>query len=258
MNKKNAIITGASGFLGSVFIDALLELKYNLILVYKNISNLGKLKKKNKNVYLYKVDLSSSPEINKFYTKIKKKFKKIDVLINSASIDAKPNFTNKKKNFTLENLTEKQWDREININLKSLFLLSRKIGNLMSYYKYGIILNIGSDLSVISPNQSIYKNSKFVYKKPITYSVSKHGIIGLTKYLAEYWSELNVRVNCLSPGSVNHKQSLSLKKNLINLIPIARLLEKKELINIVKFLCSDKSSYITGQNIIIDGGRTII
>lgn len=258
MIDKNAIITGASGFLGSVFIDALLELKYSLILVDKNISKLKKINKNKSNIHLYKVDLSNSSEINNFYNKIEKKFKKIDVLINSASIDAKPNFAKKKKNFTLENLSEKQWDREININLKSVFLLSRKIGNLMSYYKDGIILNIGSDLSVISPNQSIYKNKNFIYKKPITYSVSKHGIIGITKYLAEYWSKLNVRVNCLSPGSVNHKQSLSLKKNLINLIPIARLLDKKELIDIVKFLCSDKSSYITGQNIIIDGGRTII
>ena len=158
----------------------------------------------------------------------------------------------------LENFSEKQWDKEINVNLKSVFLLSRKIGNLMSINKNGIILNIGSDLSIISPTQSIYKNKKFIYKKPITYSVSKHGIVGITKYMAEYWSKYNVRVNCISPGSVKHKQPSSLKKNLVKLIPMSRLLEKKELINVVKFLCSDKSSYITGQNIVIDGGRTII
>ena len=258
MIKQNAIITGASGFLGSVFIKALLELEFNLILVDKNVKKLKELKKTTSNIHYYKLDVSNSAQINVFYSKIKKKFKKIDVLINSASIDSKPDFSSKKKNFVLENFSEKQWDKEINVNLKSVFLLSRKIGNLMSINKNGIILNIGSDLSIISPRQSIYKNKKFIYKKPITYSVSKHGIVGITKYMAEYWSKYNVRVNCISPGSVKHKQPSSLKKNLVKLIPMSRLLEKKELINVVKFLCSDKSSYITGQNIVVDGGRTVI
>ena len=97
MIKQNAIITGASGFLGSVFIKALLELEFNLILVDKNVKKLKEIKKKKSNIHFYKLDVSNSAQINVFYSKIKKKFKKIDVLINSASIDSKPDFSSKKK-----------------------------------------------------------------------------------------------------------------------------------------------------------------
>jgi len=157
-----------------------------------------------------------------------------------------------------ENLTESQWDLEINTNIKSVFLMCQEIGFYMKKKKFGIVLNIGSDLSIISPKQSIYNNKKIIYKKPLTYSVAKHAIVGLTKYLAEYWSKDNIRVNCLSPGSVNYKQPYNLKNEIKKLTPLGRLLEKKELIEIVKLLCSNKSNYMTGQNILIDGGRTII
>ena len=119
----------------------------------------------------------------------------------------------------------------------------------------GVILNISSDLGIIAPNQKIYK--KF-FVKPVTYSVIKHGIIGMTKYAASYWGKKNVRCNALAPGGINRSFNKSFVNKITKLIPLNRMAKINEYNNIVLFLCSDDSSYITGTTIISDGGRTII
>ena len=126
----------------------------------------------------------------------------------------------------------------------------------METKKKGVILNIGSDLSIIAPDQRLYSHLNSL--KPVTYSVVKHGIVGLTKYLASYWSSKNIRVNCLSPGGIYNKQDKNFTKKIKKLIPLNRMAHKNEYNEVIQFLCSDASSYMTGQNIIIDGGRTII
>ena len=127
--------------------------------------------------------------------------------------------------------------------------------------KGGIILNIASDLSVIAPDQRLYKQ-KFLEKnlqpvKPITYSVIKSGLIGLTRYLATYWPDKGIRSNALSPGGVYNNQDEEFVKNLTNLIPMERMAKKDEYKGAIQFLCSDASSYMNGQNIVMDGGRSI-
>jgi NAD(P)-dependent dehydrogenase (short-subunit alcohol dehydrogenase family) len=258
-NKKIALITGAAGLLGRVFVSALLENDFIVLAIdikKKTIHHFDETIRNNKNFNFFTCDVINEKKINKLYLYIKNNFKKIDILINSAAIDAKVTPSTNGNKF--ENLSVKEWDRLMSINLKSLFLMCKKFGPFMKRNGGGKIINIGSDLSVIAPSQYIYKNKKNIYFKPITYSVSKHAIIGLTKYLAEYWAKNNITVNCLSPGSVNHNQPPLLKKRIISLTPAGRLLDKNELKNVIKFLCSSKSNYITGQNILIDGGRTII
>ena len=131
----------------------------------------------------------------------------------------------------------------------------------MAANKSGVILNISSDLSVVAPDQRLYKldgvvdNSQPV--KPITYSVIKSGLVGMTKYLATYWSANGVRVNALSPGGVYEDQDDDFVKKISNLIPLGRMAKSNEYRSAVQFLCSDASSYMTGQNIVIDGGRSI-
>ena len=122
----------------------------------------------------------------------------------------------------------------------------------------GVILNISSDLSVIAPDQRIYQNQQVTCQvKPVTYSVIKTGLIGLTRYLATYWAEKGIRCNALSPGGVRNNQSEQFIKKIENLIPLGRMANKNEYKSAIKFLCSNASSYMTGQNIVIDGGRSV-
>ena len=127
----------------------------------------------------------------------------------------------------------------------------------MSKIKKGNILNISSDLGIIAPDQRIYKNSGFT--KPITYSVVKHGIIGLTKYTASYWAkELIKNANAIAPGGIYNNQDGTFIKKINQLIPLGRMAKKNEYNALVLFLCSDLSSYLTGSIVIADGGRSII
>ena len=126
----------------------------------------------------------------------------------------------------------------------------------MSKFKKGSIVNISSDLGIIAPDQRIYKKSGFV--KPVTYSVVKHGIIGLTKYTASYWGKKNIRCNAIAPGGIYNNQNISFVKKLNNLIPLGRMAQVNEYNALVLFLSSDLSSYITGSTIVADGGRSII
>jgi NAD(P)-dependent dehydrogenase (short-subunit alcohol dehydrogenase family) len=126
--------------------------------------------------------------------------------------------------------------------------------------KGGVILNIASDLSIFAPDQRIYRNDELPDElqpvKPVTYSVIKTGLIGLTRYIATYWANDGVRCNALSPGGVYTNQPEAFVKRLTSLIPLNRMAREDEYKAAVQFLCSEASSYMTGQNIIIDGGRS--
>ena len=126
----------------------------------------------------------------------------------------------------------------------------------------GVILNIASDLSVIAPDQRIYHQDSLPDEiqavKPITYSVIKHGLIGLTKYLASYWPEKGIRSNALSPGGVFVNQDEEFVTKISKLIPLGRMATNDEYVSAIQFLCSDASIYMNGHNLVIDGGRSII
>lgn len=263
-----SLITGSAGLLGKHHARGLLNLKKNLILTDINLNKCIEISKKLKKEYpdqqilCFKLDVTSEKSVKNLIKKLRNKKIIVSVLINNAAVDAK--FTKGKKNndFRLESFSLKKWLLEINVGLTGAMICSKHFGSLMSKYcKKGIILNIASDLSVISPNQAIYKvkgvTSNKQSVKPITYSVIKHGIIGLTKYLATYWPRKNVRCNALSPGSVLNRQPSKLVRELKKMIPLNRLAKENEYTAAIEFLCSDKSSYMTGQNIIIDGGRSI-
>ena len=127
--------------------------------------------------------------------------------------------------------------------------------------KGGVILNIASDLSVIAPDQRLYRRNGLDESaqevKPVTYSVIKAGLIGLTRYLATYWADCGVRANALSPGGVFNDQGEDFVKRITSLIPLGRMANHDEYRSIIQFLCSDASSYLNGQNIVMDGGRSV-
>jgi NAD(P)-dependent dehydrogenase (short-subunit alcohol dehydrogenase family) len=265
--QKYSLITGAGGFLGEMHAEALLEQGKNLIITDLNKISLKNLKEKllnkfkNPNIFVENLDVTSEESIKRLIKKLNKNKIIVDTLINNAIIDHKFKTKNNFSNSTrIENYSLKMWKKELDVGLTGPMLCSRFFGYEMYKKKIpGIILNIGSELSVIAPNQKIYsiRDKKIKPVKPVTYSVIKHGIVGLTKYLATYWSESNIRCNCLSPGPVDQGQDKSFLKKINNQIPIKRLAKKNEYKGAIKFLCSKDSSYMNGHNLIMDGGRSI-
>ena len=219
----------------------------------------NKLLNKDHKSFYYLCNLTDENNAKDTIKKIIKKFKKIDVLINALNYKGSTNdYFN---DFDLYKLD--LWKKSIDVNLNSTFIVTRLIGNHMATNKTGSIINIASDVGVISPDHRIYKpNKKKGYKgvnfnTPAAYSVSKAGLISLTRYLSTYWAKKGVRVNTISPAGVFNNQPKAFIDELINLIPLGRMAFPEELKGPIVFLSSDASSFITGSNLIVDGGRTI-
>jgi NAD(P)-dependent dehydrogenase (short-subunit alcohol dehydrogenase family) len=263
LSKKYCLITGAAGLLGIEHAEAILEVNGNVILTDLNIRKLKnkvermKIKFKNSNILYFKMDVSKLSDIKKVFNKLQKAKIDVDILINNAAVDAKVKKGFQKNFNSFEKFSIKEWKKQIAVGLTGSMLCSKVFGSSMSRRNGGVILNIASDLSVIAPDQRLYTSKKKRNYKPITYSVIKHGLIGLTKYLSTYWPDKNIRCNSLSPGGVELDQSKDFKDKLKKLIPLNRMAQKSEYKSAIKFLCSDASSYMTGHNLIIDGGRSI-
>ncbi len=269
LESRTALITGAAGLLGQEHAAALLEAGANVILTDISKDQLALAENRLLKSYQSELitsmimDVSSSENVNNVSEKLSNQNIRVDILINNAAIDPK---VDKKKglkeNSRIENLSLDQWNLELAVGLTGAFICSQVFGSKMaSDKKGGVILNISSDLSVFSPDQRIYFNKGLSNEmqpvKPVTYSVIKTGLIGLTRYLATYWSKDNVRCNALSPGGVFNNQDEIFVEKLTNLIPLNRMAAVDEYRSAVQFLCSDASSYMNGQNMVIDGGRSV-
>jgi len=269
LTNKTALITGAAGLLGIEHCFSLLEANASIVLtdVSKNRLELAQtsLKKNfpNNDITFYEMDVSDIDSVRKVCDSLAKKNCNIDILINNAAIDPKigASLTDLEPS-RLENFSREQWDTEISVGLTGAFLCSQVFGSKMASKKGGVILNIASDLSIISPDQRLYSKPNLEKDeqpvKPVTYSVIKAGLVGLTKYISTYWAENGVRCNSLSPGGVFNGQDPDFVKKLENLIPMGRMASREEYRATIQYLCSDASSYMTGQNIVIDGGRSVL
>ena len=220
----------------------------------KHYPNQSFKKKLVKKCFLYEnLDITNENEIKYFKQKLKSKKIFVNCLINNAAIDSIPKVTQKKSH--LPNIDI--WNKELEVSLTGSYLMIKYFGEEMKKKKQGKIVNIGSDLSMIAPNQELY--SEYInFLKPVTYSVIKHGLLGLTKYFASLYAKKNIQVNMLSPGPVFNNHKKSFVKRLLMFIPMKRMANKSDLIPSLLFLLDKNNSYLTGQNIIVDGGRTII
>lgn len=244
LKDKTIIITGGLGFLAAQFIKAFEDNFSNVIIIDKKKSN-----KKN----FFNCDITRERDVSSVFKKIKKKYKSIDVLINNAANNYGAG--SKSKDVKLENFSNKIWDADLNVGLKGSMLCTKIFGKEMNNQKSGgNIINISSDLGIISPDNRIYKKG---HVKPVTYSVIKHGVIGLTKYTATYWSK-KIRCNAIAFGGMENNQDNKFHRNVKQLIPMGRMAKKNEYNNVILFLASESSSYINGATIIVDGGRTIL
>jgi len=187
-------------------------------------------------------------------------FGRIDGLVNNAANNPKVEDGSEQEFSRLENFPIDIWNADIAVGLTGAYLCARVFGSEMAARGNGTILNIASDLAVIAPDQRLYRDPTRARNqqpvKPVTYSVVKSGLLGLTRYLATYWSDQGVRCNALSPGGIYDGQPDDFVQRLSNLIPMGRMADANEYNGAVVFLLSDASQYMTGQNLIIDGGRT--
>lgn len=206
------------------------------------------------------VDITSPEAVRKGFDQVLSHFNRADILINNAANDPKVSADTDLAWSRLENFSLDHWQQDMAVGLTGAFLCSQTVGSYLANQGGGVILNIASDLGVIAPDQRLYRQEGMATDqqpvKPVTYSVIKHGLIGLTKYLATYWAEQNVRVNALSPGGIYTNQPEAFVKKLTGLIPLGRMASRDEYRAAVLFLVSDASSYMTGANLVVDGGRT--
>jgi len=264
LENKKAFITGGAGLLGPKHAEAIIEAGGFAILcdIDEELAKQKSIELNNKYnkvcstfVYGNVCDPSSIQEaVNKY--------DKIDILINNAAKDPKVKKDDSISNETrFETMSYDYWKDGIDAIINGTFICSQIVANKMLQDGGGVILNIASDLSVIAPDQRIYKklgvddNQQPV--KPITYSAAKYAVLGMTKYLAVYFAEKNIRVNCLSPTGVYNDHPEEFVKKLSNIIPMNRMANIDEYKGAIVFMCSDASSYMTGHNLVIDGGKTL-
>ena len=269
LSGKTALITGGVGLLGIQHATAILAVGGQVVITDLKESDLTKTKKQlardydGESIHLRPMDVTNKTNIEDTLRSLTDDNIRIDILINNAAIDPKVDkHSGIEETSRLENFPLDQWNLQLNVGLTGAFLCSQIFGRAMATDgRGGIILNISSDLSVISPDQRLYRKdgvqSDLQPVKPVTYSVIKSGLIGLTKYLSTYWVEDGVRCNALSPGGIYNSQGQDFVDKLQTLIPMGRMAQADEYRSAVQFMCSDASSYMTGQNIVIDGGRSV-
>lgn len=266
---KTALITGAAGLLGREHAAALLESGATVVLTDIGEAELAAaLSSLSANadtarIVTHVMDVSRPDSIQSVAGALIDDGRRVDILVNNAAIDPKvKGDQGVQETSRLENFPHDQWDLQVAVGLTGAFLCSQVFGSAMAGDgKGGVILNIASDLSVFSPDQRLYRkegvSEEMQPVKPVTYSVIKAGLVGLTRYLATYWADRGVRANALSPGGVYNGQGDEFVQRLSSLIPLGRMASVEEYRAAVQFLCSDASAYMNGQNIVMDGGRSV-
>jgi NAD(P)-dependent dehydrogenase (short-subunit alcohol dehydrogenase family) len=254
-----AVITGGGGLMGTHHAMALSSAGATVILLDIDGKRAASVASSIPGAWGMESDITQLKSVENALAKVLERHHHVDILINNAANN--PKMENDDIAWSrLENFALEQWDADIAVGLTGAFLCSRVFGSEMARCEKGVILNIASDLAVIAPDQRIYRQNGLAPEsqpvKPVTYSVVKTALLGLTRYLATYWADAGVRVNAISPGGIENNQPVEFRKSLENLIPLRRMAKHDEYEAAVLFLCSDASAYMTGQNLIMDGGRS--
>jgi NAD(P)-dependent dehydrogenase (short-subunit alcohol dehydrogenase family) len=254
-----AIVAGGIGLLGREFVKTLRAAGAKVaifdIQVDKYPEEFGKVLQ-DKNVAVYKTDVTGGNSVKRALKAIVKKWGRPQILVNAAAIDIPPSYS--KRNNLFETYPEELCEKIMDVNVRGTLLCSQTIGAAMAKGKGGSIINISSIYGEVSPDQRIYvrKGKKGTFIKPVSYCISKGAISNLTRYLATYWAKKNIRVNCLTFGGVFNNQDKEFVKNYSSRVPMNRMARRDEYNGAILFLASDASSYMTGANLVIDGGYT--
>jgi NAD(P)-dependent dehydrogenase (short-subunit alcohol dehydrogenase family) len=255
------VITGGTGFLGLEHATAVAGAGGKPILADLSVPSPCFLQKRLGFLAdVVTADVTNPDHVRGILDYALERYGRIDGLINNAANNPRVEGDSSLARSRLESFPLDQWQADLAVGLTGAFLCSRALGSEMARRGKGVILNVASDLAVIAPDQRIYREPELRPDrqpvKPVTYSVVKTGLLGLTRYLATYWADSGVRVNTISPGGVANDQPDDFVARLTHLIPLGRMARPDEYRGAVQFLLSDASSYMTGTNLVIDGGRS--
>ena len=267
LSGRVAVITGGAGLLGVKHAEAIAELGGHPVLLDLDAENARQRAEEtaaifNVDALALAADVTNRSSLLEALAATRERFGHVDILINNAAYDPKvgSNGLANGASSRLENFPADVWHRHLEVSLTGAFLASQVFGAEMAGRSRGVILNIASDMGILGPDQRIYqqvgleKHQQPV--KPVSYCVAKAGLLGLTRYLATYWADRGVRVNAISPGGVFQGQDAAFVQRLSRLIPLGRMADQDEYKAAIAFLVSDASSYMTGTNLVIDGGRS--
>ena len=267
LSGKVGVVTGGCGLLGREFAKALVSAGASVVIGDINADRLSLVKDEivqqfqSSKIYSLQLDVTNHQSISEFIDQIKKEHGKIDILVNSAAIDPKFEKGSELSEFTsFEKFPLTAWNESLEVNLTGAFQMTQAVCGVMEKAGKGSIINIGSNYGLVGPDQRLYKRkgeTRQLYK-PVVYSVCKAALIGFTKYLAAYYAGTEIRVNMLTPAGVfnNHDKEFVEKYSARTILN--RMSEKDEYWGSIVFLASDASSYMTGANLIVDGGWTTI
>ena len=257
---KVAVVTGGAGILGKHFCQGLADFGASVAVVdldAKEAESFAKVLAGNYGIKTLGVgcDVSNVQSVKDMIEKIVGEFGEINILHNNAATksDRPDAFFESFENYALE-----EWRKIMAVNLDGMFLVAQAVGKQMvSQGKGGSIIQTASIYGVLAPDQRIYEDSLYMGRQintPAVYSASKAGVIGLTKYLSTYWAEKGIRVNCITPGGVFSGQNEAFVSRYSSRIPLGRMADADDMVGALIYLASDASKYVTGQNLMVDGG----
>ena len=270
LKDKTAVITGGTGLLGSVYTHSLLSLGASVIIIDKKIDKTKFIKNLVKEYNLtkeiinkikfVKCDITNKKQIDKSFKKIRSNLKNLKVLINNASLVKQVGNDDLRDTYKpFLQMKQKDWEDFFSVDLTGTLLVTQKCIPFLQKNGGGSIINISSTYGILSPDQRIYeslspKNSKQKIEKPIGYSISKSGVLNMTRFLATKFAEDKIRVNTLTLGGVYDNNPKTFVKSYSNKTPLRRMADKNEYAGPIIFLATDASSYMTGSNLVVDGG----
>ena len=259
---KTAVVTGAVGILGKYFCRGLSSVGADVAVIDLDEDSCQNFAKELRQEYGTNAmgvacDITSPEEVGQMVEEVVGTLGKINVLHNNAaakSNDLTEYFT------SFEDYSYREWQEMMRVNVDGMFLVAQAVGKqMLSQGQGGSIIQTASVYGVVAPDQRIYEGSEYMgveINTPAVYATSKAAVIGLTKYLATYWAKENIRVNAITPGGVESGQNEQFQSLYSRRVPLGRMGKASEMVGALVYLASDASSYVTGQNLIVDGGLT--
>jgi NAD(P)-dependent dehydrogenase (short-subunit alcohol dehydrogenase family) len=245
---KVALVTGGFGLIGREIVRGLNDFGASVCVADVNEHQMEDLRNRSDIIFQH-LDITSDNSINQALSSVIKLFKKIDILVNCAY----PRTGD--WGARCEDVSFDSWKMNVNSHLGGYFLCCQKVAELMKLQGGGSIINFASIYGVVAPDFSIYEGTTMTM--PVAYSAIKGGILALSRYLATYYAKDNIRVNCVSPGGVYDKQADTFVEKYLAKTPLGRMGTPKDMVGAVLYLASEASLYVTGSNLIVDGGWTV-